>query len=268
MVLSSSYYHTELSTYIRCNNTQKLIDGIVSLCESEGMRQVDTILTPLRGMEHISNVANKSNYWAMAILKGREGWSLLLSIPQDLWCERPDIGEQNRFVKLCKLVQAEGFILNAHYHDSTDVEACKVFFEVDSDGECAISGYDNHHYINGDKVENWNGYLFPQGKRTPELQLLQDKLPITRIEGLMDSRHPYMELLLAAWGYEWVSLILGEASKHWQSDGCVQSYPWYWIYEALCLNAHELVSDAIFLTFQWPALDREYPAVVRNNNVR
>lgn len=255
-----SEYHMELSTYIHCEDTQRLIDAIVVLCESEGMRRIAYPPTALWEMDSKLNIADVINYWTMAILQGREGWHSLLSIPQDLLCERPIQKQPNRFLKLCQALQSEGLIIDSRFHSSSYKECAEVYFEVDDKGSYAISGYDERSSKKRlSRVKNrfnWYGYAIPEGNEG--LQLLQNKIP-----AILENIEPYYsDIEQAHRCYKYASLFLGESIKYWEGR-----LSWERVYTSLCFNAPELMPDAVFLTFEWPALNRQYPNPVEKSKL-
>lgn len=125
--------YTEISAYIRHQNTPDLLTAITDLFTREGMLRVES---PAKHLHHAPALEN--NRWAVHILTGINGWHLLRATPWNLWCDLPAESEQDRFIQLVQKLSSPGFFIGVvdHYPEAYG----EVLIEAGSNGRSVATG--------------------------------------------------------------------------------------------------------------------------------
>lgn len=120
------------TSYVACQDTSRLVQHIVEMCEAEGMRLVDRS----QAGELHNLPGNECNTWCIGVHKGRLGWHALDAWPRDLLSEQHGSVGEPRLVNLCKRLKSSGFLL-----DISDGGAWgNVLMETDGDS-WTLSGW-------------------------------------------------------------------------------------------------------------------------------
>ncbi len=207
-----SEYHHELSAYIGCGDTQRIVDGIVDLCSREGMRHVAPTALPA-----LHEAPSQNNYWGIAVLSGAPGWHVLLALPWNVLCERVSGGGPSRFVALCNALQAPGILREVHgglggYAFGT------VALEADGQGREAISGFiwRDGEGEQAEKELTWHGYTLseaaPEARRA---QLIESAMPTDWTLDVEAIRSNVEEAHLCG---EYAQRLGGPAAKWWAPE--------------------------------------------------
>jgi TPR repeat protein len=245
-----SEWHHEISSYIACKNTKKITSAITKLCESEGMRLVKS--TPIA----LSDTPSlESNYWAVAIISGRAGWHLLLSMPEALFCEQNE-GGSLRFVSLCETLNTPGFVQEVNATIGDLDASGRVILETDGQGRHTISGSMWRYGMDGEGNDHlkWNGLQIREEDIEAGQRLIHNHLPATWDK---DDEALSCELSDARLCGEYAQRLAGlDVSRYWQPE----TNAWSLLLDALRVGEALPVAKSTQLIFEWPALNRPYPA--------
>jgi TPR repeat protein len=244
--------HHELSSYIACAKPSKVERALIKLFKAEGMRIISD--KPLR--VPTGRAATELNYWRVAIIPGRPGWCLILTVPEALLCEYLPDGTF-RFVSLCNALKAPGMLREANAGEGD--RGC-VMLEADGEGNSAVSGSmvrsadheeDDEEEDGADRL--WHGHLIPTDRSECRETLLAELLPA---EWEQDPDVVLPDLREARKSVEYAQRLGGvRLSKFCDPE----PYSWSILMEALALGEPLPVEDAVTLTFVWPKLNRPFP---------
>lgn len=162
--------YTEISAYIRHENTSDLLSAITDLFAREGMLRVES---PAKRLHHAPALEN--NRWAVHVLDGINGWHLLRATPWSLWCDLSAGSEQNRFIQLIQSLSSPGFFIAMV--DRYPEAYGEVLIEVDSKGRSVASGNwaEQEYPSDGSKLDTsrFYGRKLDAGRIAPRTPLMQ-----------------------------------------------------------------------------------------------
>jgi hypothetical protein len=120
------------TAYIACDDTHKLVNGIVVLCEKEGMQRFSA-------HQWTSNVAMEPTHinWSIRVMPGAPGWHVLDTDLWDMLSGHASGSDGVRLVKLCESLRLPGFAM----HVSDAGPWGEILLETDGLGKHTISGY-------------------------------------------------------------------------------------------------------------------------------
>jgi uncharacterized protein len=246
-----SEYHHELSAYIGCSDTQRIVDGIVGLCSREGMRHIAPTALP-----DLHEAPSQNNYWGLAVLPGAPGWHVLLALPWNVLCERVSGGGPSRFVALCNALQAPGMLREVHggvggYAYGT------VTLEADGQGREAISGFIWRHGEQAEKELTWHGYTLPEvAPEAVGARLIESVMPTDWTLDVEAIRSNVEEAHLCG---EYAQRLGGPTGKWWAPESA-----WARLEAAIKLGGPVPIQGGVILTFEWPPQDRPPPRPSRH----
>jgi hypothetical protein len=119
--------------FIKGANSDQICQALIELCAKEGMLQVFEAGQP----DHRAPSTQSSN-WTIQVLPGSEDWTLLRCSPRYLFVENTELTPSTRFAKICKSLNASGFIMIATNYER---QFGFVLMEVEQSGEIFVSGY-------------------------------------------------------------------------------------------------------------------------------
>jgi TPR repeat protein len=239
----SSEYHSELSGYLGCGDTRRVADAIVEMFAREGMRRIDKAPVPLSYEQSKDN-----NYWSVAVLPGRPGWQVLLSIPRGLFCERGAPDGPIRFVELCDRLNSPGMLREVQDGAGNNPFGFgTVELVADGKGGHTLSGY---MWREGeDDAYLWYGNRL----REENTEGPSDPLPVEFPPRPGEPGEDYSSWDGEDYQYH-ARWFAGDALRFWQLTD-----PWVWVYHGMARGGPMIVPGGVLLTFEWPALDRPYP---------
>jgi len=123
--------HSEITAYVNSGDSRKIADHLVVLCEKAGMRRVEP--TPLDPGYRLT----PSDYWTIAILPGKEGWSIIKSLPWNILCEPSRAVGSMRFVDLSTALGTRGLLLDVYDGGPWG----NLVAETDGTGNRFLNGY-------------------------------------------------------------------------------------------------------------------------------
>jgi TPR repeat protein len=243
-----SEYHHEISAYVGCSDTQRIVASLVALCERAGMRRIAPVALPA-----LNQSPSKNNYWSVAVLPGAPGWSLLLTLPWAVLCERLPGGGPSRFVALCNALQAPGMLREVHggiggYAYGT------VMLEADGQGREAISGsmWRHEQAEQLEEMLTWHDQKIAEADREVERpRLIESVMPSDWTLDVEALRSNVEEARLCG---EYAQRLGGATGKWWQPESA-----WARLEAAIELGGPLPVPGGVLLTFEWPAQDRPAP---------
>lgn len=259
-------HHTELTGYIGCGDQQKVIDGIVTICEREGFRDVE--LAPL---PPVKPTTSRQNLCSVAVLPGAVGWHVVVSVPGDFFCRRTLNDGPSRFIALCDELQAPGVFHEVEGGDP-DAGTGIVTLEADGMGNHALRGYMWRPEYNPDlklqydvadwekygkpdeeedeKVFHWYGYRLDKSKTDLDLELIVGALP----------PEPERNKLSLGWGEIGEADYCGQLAYRLGGPQTAHFWevqrPWRKVYKALNLGEPMPVPGGVILTFAKPGADQ------------
>ena len=123
--------HSEITAYVNNGDTRKIADHLVTLCEKAGMKGAEPAPVGHR------YVLAPSDYWTVAVLPGKEGWTFIKSLPWNILCEPSSGVGSMRFVDLCAAVGAPGLLLDVFDGGPFG----NLVVETDGTGKRFLNGY-------------------------------------------------------------------------------------------------------------------------------
>jgi TPR repeat protein len=197
----------------------------------------------------------ESNYWAVAIISGRAGWHLLLSMPEALFCEQNE-GGSLRFVSLCEALNTPGFVQEVNATIGDLDASGRVILETDGQGRHAVSGSMWRYGMDdeGNDHLKWNGLQIREEDIEAGERLIHNHLPA---KWEKDEEALSCELRDARLCGEYAQRLAGlDVSRYWQPG----TNAWSLLLDALKVGEALPIAKSTQLIFEWPALNRPYPA--------
>lgn len=261
----SNRFHNEISAYIATPDIDALSAAVSKLCLEEGMRPAEAIPIPT----FCNSDSERNNYWSIYIFPARQGWHLILSLPEELLCRISKKTGKLRFIRLCEALGAPGLLLETNEIDDQDDEVAfangQVAVETDGHGRHAISGHMYREAAKGDSdltdghgryfkqpgdLMDWYGCTVPEEEQSalkPRPRVLESILPPEDTQiGMYSSENCFSELCM---GY--ARRLAGPMAKFWQTE-----FGWKWLLEAFRYDEPLPETGGKVLHFSWPANDR------------
>lgn len=119
--------------FVKGVNSDQICQALIELCATEGMLEVSEVGQPVHRPS-----STRSSDWTIQVLPGSDDWTLLRCSPRYLFVEKTESFPSPRFSKICKTLNASGFILIATNYER---QMGFVLMEVDQSGKTFVSGY-------------------------------------------------------------------------------------------------------------------------------
>lgn len=125
------------TAYLKCDDLDLIERALAELFELERRQPVPMppARKPARHDPMQYQGADENELWAVALVPGAGGWTILKTAPFELLCERARGMNQPRLAGLTAALGVDGFQLNLYDGDSI------VVLEATSNGEIALSGF-------------------------------------------------------------------------------------------------------------------------------
>ena len=247
----------DAAAYLNTADTDAVIAEIVALFGAEGMRPVER---PAKRLNDSAPLVN--NLWAVTVFPGSDGWTVIISVPWELLCDRAEGADRNRFFELCQGLKAPGVLLTAH-----DGEPAwgKILAEADGRGGERACGWWYHG--SDDK-------MYPQdalGKRFygHEVRLASIEKQVSGFEAMRFELLPHLNMVLddsqnvelhpfrGDSEFEVFFYYLG--SQLGGGNGEFLNERRGELHDAMTRHAPMKVAEGTVLYFEWPAGDRPEP---------
>lgn len=126
----------ENTTYLRCEDLPRIESELIRSLAGEGF---DPVSKPewhkAQSAEPVQDDSGETDFfWAVALIPGRDGWTIVKTEPLELLGGRAPGGARLRIADLCAALKCDGFINNTY-----DTIEC-ILVEADSRGRVRVSG--------------------------------------------------------------------------------------------------------------------------------